>query len=154
MMRRSTTRGRDGDHLVTCDRSGMTFWRSQCVKEWNGLLVYAPFSEARHPQDFLRPRREDFRIPDARPEPVAQFQGPLITETSAAASAGATSLDVVSSARFAAADRVVIMLADGDAFFATVSAVPTSTSFEFGLDPLPGAVDSGAKVVNQTAAAT
>lgn len=154
MMRRSTTRGRDGDHLVTCGRSGFTFWRSQCVKEWNGLLVYKGFSEPRHPQDFIRARRENMRVPDARPEPTAQFQGPLITETSAAANAGATSLTVVSSVRFAAADRVVIMLSSGDAFRATVTAVPTATTFEFGLHPLPGAVDSGAKVVNQTASAT
>ena len=83
MMRRSTTRGRDGDTLVICDRSGFTFWRSQCVKEWNGLLVYKGFAEARHPQEFLRARRENMRVPDARPQRAIAdetFIGPLIVE--------------------------------------------------------------------------
>lgn len=81
MLRRPKTR--DGDFKVVCDRSGFTFNRSQCVKEWNGLLVYRGFYEARHPQDFLRARREDFRIPDARPAPSIKDLpgvGPLITE--------------------------------------------------------------------------
>lgn len=154
MMKRSTAHGRDGDHLVVCDRSGFTVWRSDCVKEWNGLVVYKGFSEPRHPQDYLRAKREDLSIRDARPEPTAVFVGPLITETTADASAGATTLSVVSTARFSAADRIAIMLDSGDAFFATVSAVPSATGLEFGLTPLPGAVSSGAKVINQTATAS
>ena len=56
------------------------------VKEWNGLLVYKEYAEARHPQDFLRPRREKFGVPDARPERAIEdetFVGPLIVEIAA-----------------------------------------------------------------------
>lgn len=82
MLKRSTTRGRDGEHLVVCDRSGFTVWSGDTVREWNGLRVYKGFAEARHPQDFLRSRREDFRVPDARPARAIEdetFVGPLIT---------------------------------------------------------------------------
>jgi hypothetical protein len=154
MMRRSTTRGRQGDFLRVCDRSGFTVWASDTVKEWSGLIVCKGFAEPRHPQDYLRARREDMRVPDARPEPAAQFTGPLITELSDDASAGATSVSVVSSARFSATDRIAIMLSSGDAFFAVVSAVPDPTTVEFALDPLPGAASSGAKVINYSAVAT
>jgi hypothetical protein len=86
MQRRSTTRGRHGDYLVISDRSGRTFWRSECRKEWNGLLVHRSEWEARHEQDYLRARREDFRVPDARPERRIEdetFVGPLVTEIAA-----------------------------------------------------------------------
>lgn len=129
-------------------------WASDTVKEWTGAIVHKNFAEQRHPQDFLRSRRENMTVPDARPEPVAQFQGPLITETTADASAGATTLSVVASARFAATDRIAIMLSSGDAHLATVTAVPTSTSIEFALSALPGAVASGAKVINYSATAS
>jgi hypothetical protein len=82
-MRRSTTRGRDGDYLVVDDRTGITRWRSECIKDWQGLIVHRSVYEPRHPQDFLRARREDFRIPDARPERRIEdesFVGPLVTE--------------------------------------------------------------------------
>src|SRR5690606_14401946 len=112
-MKRSTTRGRDGDYLCVCDRSGMTFWRSQMRKEWTGLLVYEGFWEPRHEQDFIRARREDFSIPDARPAKAIEdetFTGPVITETTAAAAAGATSLSVTSTARMSATDDVGVYL--------------------------------------------
>lgn len=80
MFRRSTTRGRRGEHLVTDDRSGFTIWSGDARKEWNGAVVHKSNYEARHPQDFLRARRENFRVPDARPEPTPNFVGPLYTE--------------------------------------------------------------------------
>jgi hypothetical protein len=61
----------------------MTFWRSECVKEWNGLLVYKDFVDPRHPQDLIRARRENLSIPDARPQRRIEDErsvGPLITE--------------------------------------------------------------------------
>jgi hypothetical protein len=85
-MKRSTTRGRDGDYLVVDDRSGFTRWRSHCVRQWNGLIVHRSIYDSRHPQDYLRARREDFRLPDARPEGRIEdqvFVGPLVTEIAA-----------------------------------------------------------------------
>lgn len=68
-------RYKPGDHLVVCDRSGFTYWRSECVKEWNGLLVHKSQFEPRHPQDFLRGIKDDMSIKDARP-----LQDPVFLE--------------------------------------------------------------------------
>lgn len=86
MRRRSTTRARNGDFLRICDRSGFTFWASDTEKEWTGAIVARRYAEARHPQDFLRARRDNMRIPDPRPDrDIANLNraGPLITEIAA-----------------------------------------------------------------------
>lgn len=50
---------REGDHLVICDRSGQKCLRSECVREWTGMIVKKEFSEPRHPLDRqIVPRRE------------------------------------------------------------------------------------------------
>ncbi len=85
-MRRSTTRGRQGEFLRVDDRTGFTQWSGDTVKEWTGAIVHRSQYEARHPQDFLRARRENLRIPDPRPDvPIANatFIGPLITTIAA-----------------------------------------------------------------------
>jgi hypothetical protein len=58
----------DGDHLVICDYSGFTCKRSDCRKTWDGKIVRKDFWEPRHPQDIIRPRRDDQSIKDARPK--------------------------------------------------------------------------------------
>ena len=78
---------RSGDHKVIDDRTGFVEWAGDCVKEWNGGLVHRRRFEARHPQDFIRVRREDFHIKDARPERAIADErsvGPLIAEAAAA----------------------------------------------------------------------
>jgi hypothetical protein len=155
MLKRSTT-GCDGDTLVVCDRSGFTVWRSDCVKEWNGLLVHKRFAETRHPQDFIRARREDLTVRDARPERAIAdetFVGPLVTETTAAATAGATSLTVASTSRMTAADDIGVYLSNGDLHRNTISSVDTSTTLTLS-SALAGAVDSGAKVIDFDATAS
>lgn len=154
MIKRSTTRGQQGDFLRVCDRSGFTVWASDTIKEWNGLIVYKKFHEPRQPQDFVRSKRDDMHVPDPRLVPTPQFTGPLITELAADLSAGAMSATVVSSVRFSATDRVSIFLNSGDAFFVQISAVPDETTIEFAFTPLPGPASSGAKVVNYSAVAS
>ncbi len=39
------------DYLVTCQRSGQKALRSQCVKQWNGIIVLRKYAEVRHPLD-------------------------------------------------------------------------------------------------------
>lgn len=42
------------DYLTTCDYSGFVCKRSECVVQWNGLLVRRDFADMeRHPQDNL-----------------------------------------------------------------------------------------------------
>lgn len=82
-MRRSTTRGRNGEFLRIDDRTGFTEWSGDTVKEWTGAIVHRSKYEARHPQDFIRARREHFRVHDPRPDvSIASINsvGLLITE--------------------------------------------------------------------------
>ena len=73
--------------MVVCDRSGFTVWASETRREWNGLVVHKSQYEARHPQDFLRARRENFRVDPARPQRSIADEpsvGPISTEIVAA----------------------------------------------------------------------
>lgn len=56
-----------GDYLVICDRSGEKAFRSECVKEWNGLIVKREYAEQRHPLDLQRPQRKEWIPRDTRP---------------------------------------------------------------------------------------
>lgn len=46
---------KEGDYLVRCDRSGQKALRSDCVKQWDGLIVIKEYAEQRHPLDLQRP---------------------------------------------------------------------------------------------------
>jgi hypothetical protein len=57
-----------GDFLVVCDRSGQKRLRSECVKQWDGLIVAREYAETRHPLDLERPPPVE-RVPtDTRPD--------------------------------------------------------------------------------------
>jgi hypothetical protein len=80
IMRRSTTRGRRGEWLLTDDRTGQTIWSGDARREWNGLIVHKSVYEPRHPIDYLRSRPDrSLTVPFARPEPTPVFIGPLVT---------------------------------------------------------------------------
>jgi hypothetical protein len=51
------------------ERPGFAFAPSEPAKEWDGTIVDRGDFEARHPQDFVRGRRDDTSVPDPRPEP-------------------------------------------------------------------------------------
>ena len=56
------------EYRVICDRTGKKLYRSQCVKEWNGLLVWKNVVDP-YPEYLIPPNtREDISIPDARPD--------------------------------------------------------------------------------------
>ena len=86
---------RSGDHLVVCDRSGRTVYASETRKEWNGLRVHKDYWEPRHPQEFVRGRRDDQLVRDARPEtaPESQLGTATNAETTSAANLTLVSLD-------------------------------------------------------------
>lgn len=58
------------------ERSGERVRAYDTAKEWDGTIVDRRDFEARHPQDFVRGRRDDMRVPDARPEPEPILQLP------------------------------------------------------------------------------
>jgi len=56
------------DHYVICDRCGRQRWRSDCRKDWKGLIVCADTCyEPRHPQESLRVRPNHIAVTDPRP---------------------------------------------------------------------------------------
>lgn len=64
---------RPGDFYRICARTGFKVLARDTVKEWTGQCVRRESYEARHPQDFLRARKDDQRVRDPRPEPADDF---------------------------------------------------------------------------------
>ena len=67
-----------GQYLVLCDRCKFKRYSDQVQKTWNGLMVCKPTVkpgcfETRHPQEFIRPPKEDQPIPFSRPRPTDVF---------------------------------------------------------------------------------
>lgn len=145
---------RSGDFYRICDRSGFKVRASETVREWNGLIVRRQDYEERHPQDFVRGRMDRQMVPDARPEPVDNILGPLTTTTTAAAVAGTTTLSVALSTRMEGGDPIGIVLANGDVHRAVINSVISATSITItAATKLPGAVDSGALIIDYDAIA-
>jgi len=42
-----------GDYLVQCDRTGGTFYASECKMEWDGKFVYHKYYRPQQPQETL-----------------------------------------------------------------------------------------------------
>ena len=67
-----------GHYLALCDRCKFKRYDDQLIETWNGLMVCRPSIkqgcfDTRHPQDFIRPPKEDGSIPFARPRPTDVF---------------------------------------------------------------------------------
>jgi len=149
----SNQRGlRPGDFWRIDDRTGMKVPASETRKEWNGQIVHKTKFEPRHPQDFVKGKQERRGVPDPRPRPVDTFGGPLQTTVSAAAAAGALTIVVESTARFADGDDISVMLANHDMFRVIVQDVVSSTNLLLA-NPLPYSVDVDALVTNYSAIA-
>ena len=57
-----------GDWNAICDRCGFEFKASQLKKTWDGYYVCKDDWEPRHPQDFLRGKKDDQSVEWTRPE--------------------------------------------------------------------------------------
>jgi hypothetical protein len=56
------------------------------MRTWDGLFVCRADWETRHPQDFVRGRKDIQNVPNPRPEPAEDFIGPtaaILTESDA-----------------------------------------------------------------------
>lgn len=64
-----------GKWLVICDRCGFKKTNDQVAKEpWTNLIVCKDTCwEPRHPQEFVRPRPDEQKVPFTRPEPADTF---------------------------------------------------------------------------------
>jgi hypothetical protein len=67
---------RSGGHYVICDECGFKIRASESRKRWDGMRVCQQDWEPRHPQDFVRGRRDRQAVANARPEPVDVFLEP------------------------------------------------------------------------------
>ena len=68
-----------GSANAICDVCGEKFKLSQLQKRWDGLWVCSKDFEERHPQDFLRARKESLYLPITKPRPADEFTGPVCT---------------------------------------------------------------------------
>lgn len=69
---------RPGRYKMVCDFSGFAGWDDEMVKTWDGKFVLRRFAGSetqRHPQDFVRGRADNQRVPSARPEATDTFLG-------------------------------------------------------------------------------
>lgn len=61
---------RKGVYQAICDVCGFKFRADQLTKRWDGLMVCHEDFEVRHPQDFIKIRPDQTRLPWTRPEPT------------------------------------------------------------------------------------
>lgn len=65
-----------GEHNVIDDRTGFKIKSRDARKEWNGFVVRQRSYEERHPQDFVRARRDNQAVQNPRSEPADDFLTP------------------------------------------------------------------------------
>jgi hypothetical protein len=71
MRRRHRTEG-DGANAID-PRSGFKVKLADLVKDGYGDLIYRPFADKKHPQDFPPRIHEDSTLPYSRPEPADSY---------------------------------------------------------------------------------
>jgi hypothetical protein len=64
---------RPGDNKVICDRCGFVHLASQVSTDWDGLVVCSADYDGRHPQDFVRGKKDHQIASVSRPEGVDVF---------------------------------------------------------------------------------
>jgi len=63
-------------YRVICDRTDKKLYRSECVREWNGLLVWKDVVDP-YPERLLAPNTlEDLSVTETRSEGVDTFSVP------------------------------------------------------------------------------
>jgi hypothetical protein len=139
-----------GDFWRICERCGFKKRASETFKTWDGLYVCEEDFESRHPQDFVRGRKDRINVPNPRPEAIANVIGPLQTSVSVAAVASDTTINVASSVRFSPTDRIGVMLDSGEVKRVTVLLVPSATSLQL-TAALGGSAAVGNVVINYSA---
>lgn len=144
---------RAGDFYRICDVCGFQYRASQTRKRWDNLMVCLADFEERHPQDFVRGRKDNQNVPEPRPEPIDTLVGPLTTTTTAAAVAGATTINVELSTRMQSGDHIGIMLASGNVHRAVINVIVSATQITIVAPGLSGSVASGALIINYDAVA-
>ncbi len=125
------------------DRSGFKVRAKETKKEWNGLIVRKSISEPRHPQDFVKGRRDDQTVREARSRSIDVFIGPISTLLTLAAAPGDTVITVEHTTGMANGNDVGVMLDDGTVHRTTINGTPTATTVTLTVAvTLPAAIDN------------
>lgn len=64
------------DYRVICDVCGFEYQASETRMRWDKLRVCLKDWEPRHPQEFVRARRDKQPVPNPRPQPPDVFLAP------------------------------------------------------------------------------
>lgn len=96
-----------GNHWMVCDVCGFDYRSSEMRKRWDGAWVCRKDWESRHPQDFVKGRRDKMRVPIARPATPIDT---LTTTLSAGASKDTKSISVTSASHISEKDSIGIEL--------------------------------------------
>ena len=134
-----------GDFNVISDRSGFKLKRSECRREWNGLLVGKDEWEPRHPQDFVRGVKDDQSVPDPRPGAVDNDLD-ITTTLDADEIQGQTVLSVTSTTNFSAGAAIIVHLDNSRTHLSTISSFVANDTVTID-DGLPSKASSGARVL-------
>jgi hypothetical protein len=62
-----------GSWWIICDRCSTKIRGEEAKHEWTGFIVCKDCFEHRHPQDFIRARKEVITPPFTRPRPTDEF---------------------------------------------------------------------------------
>jgi len=76
---------KSGDNWVECDVCGIDIYASDSKKRWDGLIVCPDDWEIRHPQDFVRARKDKIAASIVNSESeIIYAEGVCITRTAIA----------------------------------------------------------------------
>ena len=64
---------KSGQYNALCDVCGKKFKSVDLKHRWDGLMVCEHDWETRHPQELIRPIKDQNKLPWTRPEPADQF---------------------------------------------------------------------------------
>jgi len=124
-----------GDWNVECDRCGYNFKASQCRKTWDNLFVCKSCWEPRHPQDFVKSKKDKQRVAVPRPPQTNQFNdtGAELTANSDFAS-GQAGWTIGASDDLTFSSSTCIWACDSYNFIKQASKLSASTSYQVQID--------------------
>ena len=74
---------KSGDNWVECDICGMDIYASDSKKRWDGLIVCSDDWEMRHPQDFVRARKDKIAATVVNSESEGEDVSPTLSDQGA-----------------------------------------------------------------------
>jgi hypothetical protein len=100
-----------GDYWMVCDRCGFDYRRSQMRETWDHLWVCRDCWEPKHPQLTIKAKKDDQRVPVARPDKSSAIGS---TTTAVAAADYSKILTLTSTSDVSSGDSIGVTLDNGD----------------------------------------